>query len=68
MDGLAAVAVLQEGICPDCGQPLKVLYHNHKGKPVRWSRAIDAVYLNIWSAKEIAGSGYYRIPLVENNS
>ncbi len=60
---LQVVSKLQEGICPDCGQPLKVLYHNHKtGKPVYWSRPVDSVYLGIWSAQEIAGTGYYRIP------
>lgn len=67
--GLTAVSKLQEGTCPDCGRPLKVLHHNRKtGKPVLWSRAVDSVYLDIWSAKEIAGSGYYWVPQVENNS
>ncbi len=66
--GLEVVGNLQKGTCPDCGQPLKVLYHNHQGKPVQWSKAVDSVYLNIWDAKEISGSGYYRIPNVENNS
>jgi len=27
VEGLEAVASLQGGVCPDCGQPLKVLYH-----------------------------------------
>ena len=63
VEGLEAVSKLQEGRCPDCGQPLKVLYHNHKtGKPVQWSRPVDSVYLELWQAQEIAGSGYYRIP------
>jgi len=63
IDGLQAVSNLQAGICPDCGQPLKVLYHNHKtGRPVLWSRPVDKTYLDLWRAKEIAGSGYYRIP------
>lgn len=63
VSGLEAVSKLQEGVCPDCGLPLKVLYHNHKtGKPVQWSRPVDSVYLGIWQAEEIAGSGYYRIP------
>lgn len=61
--GLEAVASLQTGICPDCGQPLKVLYHNHKtGKPVQWSRPVDSFYLNMWQAEQIAGTDYYRIP------
>lgn len=61
--GLQMVSNLQEGVCPDCGRPLRVLYHDHKtGKPVQWSRPVDSVYLNIWSAQEIAGSGYFRIP------
>jgi len=63
IDGLQAVSSLQDGICPDCGQPLKVLYHNHKtGKPVLWSRPVDSTYLVLWNAEEIAGSGYFRIP------
>ncbi|MBU1067845.1 hypothetical protein KKE60_08665 [Patescibacteria group bacterium] len=61
--GLQAVSKLQDGVCPDCGQPLKVLYHNHKtGKPVIWAGLVDSTYLDIWRAEEIAGSGYYRIP------
>jgi len=61
--GLEAVRSLQEGVCPDCGQPLKVLYHNRKtDKPVHWAKAVDSVYLLIWGAREIAGTGYYRIP------
>jgi hypothetical protein len=63
VEGLDAVSNLQAGVCPDCGQPLKVLYHNHEtGKPVLWSRPVDSTYLDIWGAEEIAGSGYYRIP------
>ncbi|TET41946.1 MAG: hypothetical protein E3J60_03450 [Dehalococcoidia bacterium] len=61
--GLEAVSKLQEGLCPDCGQPLKVLYHNHRtGQPVQWSRPVDSIYLDIWGAQEISGTGYYRIP------
>ena len=64
--GLRAVSKLQEGICPDCGEPLKVLRtrHDKKGNEVevRWSRPVDGFYLDIWQATEIAGSGYYRIP------
>ncbi|KKM05705.1 hypothetical protein LCGC14_1751360, partial [marine sediment metagenome] len=63
VDGFQAVSCLQEGVCPDCGQPLKVLRYNHKtGKPVQWSRPVDSVYLDLWQAEEISGSGYYRIP------
>jgi hypothetical protein len=60
--GLQAVEKLQAGICPDCGRPLKVWHHSHKGEPVRWSEPVDSTYLLIWSAVEIAGTGYYRIP------
>lgn len=59
--GLGAVSSLQQGICPDCGRPLKAIRHNH-GKPVLWSRPIDSIYLKLWDAREISGSGYYRIP------
>ena len=63
VEALEAVSSLQEGICPDCGQPLRVLYHNRRtGKAVQWSRPIDATYLDIWQAEEISGTGYYRIP------
>ena len=63
IDGLAAVGNLQEGICPDCGQPLKTLYHSHNtGQPVQWTKPVDSLYLTLWNAEEIAGSGYYRIP------
>jgi hypothetical protein len=60
--GLEAVSGLQQGICPDCGKPLRVLHHSHTGQPVQWSQPIDSTYLLIWGAKEIAGTGYYRIP------
>ena len=54
--------LVNAGICPDCGQPLKKLYHNHKtDKDVFWSRPVDSIYLDIWQAEEIAGTGYYRI-------
>ncbi|GAI05908.1 unnamed protein product, partial [marine sediment metagenome] len=62
VSGLGAVTNLQKGVCSDCGRPLKVLYHNPKGKPVHWTKAVDSVYLGLWGAEEIAGSGYYRIP------
>lgn len=63
VSGLAAVAHLQGGICPDCGQPLKALYHNHDtGRPVQWTKPVDSIYLTLWDAKEINGTGYYRIP------
>ncbi len=62
--GLAAVVNLQAGVCPDCGQPLKALRHDHiRGRPVYWTQPIDSVYLDIWKAQEIAGSGYYRVPM-----
>lgn len=60
--GLQAVDKLQAGICPDCGKPLKVWHHNDTGQPVRWSKPVDSTYLLIWSAVEIAGTGYYRLP------
>ena len=66
IDGLAAVGNLQEGVCPDCGQSLKTIYHNHAGQPVQWTRPIDSMYLTLWNAEEIAGSGYYRIPHCEH--
>jgi len=62
VDGLAVIEKLCSGACPDCGEPLKVLSHNARGDPVRWTRAVDAVYLSAWGAEEIAGTGYYRIP------
>lgn len=63
IEGLAMVNNLQNGICPDCGQPLKTLYHSHKtGQPVQWTKPVDSIYLMLWNAEEIAGSGYYRIP------
>lgn len=62
VSGLEVVAKLQSGICPDCGQPLRTLYHNHAGKAVQWTKPVDSTYLVLWDAQEIAGSGYYRIP------
>lgn len=61
--GLQAVEKLQAGMCPDCGKPLKVWHHSHTGKPVQWSKPVDSTYLLIWSAVEIAGTGYYRVPV-----
>ena len=61
--GLEAVSSLQQGICPDCGRPLKAIRHNSgSGAPVVWSRPVDSVYLKLWDAREISGTGYYRIP------
>lgn len=71
--GLQAVSKLFEDRCPDCGEALKVLYHNkvrvkvdgkwkYELKPVHWSRPVDSTYLDLWQAKEISGTGYYRIP------
>ena len=63
IEGLEAVSSLQEGVCPDCGEPLEVLYYNRKtGKPVQWSKPVDSIWLIIWGAEEIAGTDYYRIP------
>jgi len=62
VEGLDVIDSLVSGICPDCGQPLKVLHHDARGHPVHWTRAVDAVYLDVWGAQEIAGTGYYRIP------
>ena len=68
VEGLQAVSRLQGGICPDCGQPLKVLYHNlETGQPVLWSRPVSSVYLDIWQAREIGMTGYCRIPYREWN-
>ena len=68
VQGLTAVSSLQTGICPDCGQPLKTLYHSHTtGQPVQWTRPVDSTWLAIWGAEEISGSGYYRIPHKEWN-
>ena len=61
-ESLRPVARLQEGWCPDCGCRLKVRGRSRKGKPVVWTPPVDAVYLGIWKAQEIAGSGYYRLP------
>lgn len=61
--GLESVSCLQSGFCPDCGLPLKVIkYDKRMGAAVCWSRPVDAVYLTIWNAEEIDGTGYYRIP------
>lgn len=55
---------LQKGICPDCGRSLRTLYENEDGKPIKWTRPIDTTWITaIWDGKEIADSGYYRIPL-----
>ena len=62
VEGLAVVDSLTSGICPDCGQPLKVLHHDARGHPVHWTRAVDSAHLLAWGAVEIAGTGYYRIP------
>ena len=61
-ESLRPVTQLQEGWCPDCGCRLKVRGRSRNGKPVVWTRPVDAVYLDIWKAQEIAGSGYYRLP------
>lgn len=64
VDGLGAVMHLQAGLCPDCGRPLKALRHDHiRGRPVYWTQPIESTYLEAWGAREIAGSGYYRIPV-----
>lgn len=61
--GLALVASLQKGVCPDCGRPLRALHYNRTtGVGVVWSMPVDSVYLKLWGAREVAGTGYYRIP------
>jgi len=67
LDGLLDIGKLQGGKCPDCGQPLKTLYHAHDGHEVKWSRPIDSTWLTIWNAEEIAGTGYYRLPHTEGD-
>lgn len=62
LEGLEAVARLQEGVCPDCGRPLCCRHISRRtGKPVYWSKPTEAIWLQIWDAVEIAGTGYYRI-------
>jgi hypothetical protein len=65
-EGLQAVSQLQSGMCPDCGRPLKVLRCRGPGRECRWSGAVDAVWLKVWSAREINGTGYYRVPVCED--
>jgi len=66
--GLEAVSSLQGGVCPDCGRPLRMLHHSHEtGRPVYWTKPVDSIYLDIWGAQEIAGTGYYRIPWQAHN-
>lgn len=61
-EGLAAVAEIQENKCPHCHSVLKQLGVSAKtGKPVYWSRPINTKWLDVWQAKELAGSGYYEI-------
>lgn len=83
VEGLTAIDKLESGVCPCCGQPLRILhYKTHKDKhgvrrlvlkdgkpvPVRWTKPVDArVSLDAWRAVEIAGTGYYRIPACEPN-
>jgi hypothetical protein len=67
VDGLLAVGKLQGGHCPDCGCDLKTLYHAHDGHEVKWSKPIDSTWLTVWNAEEIAGTGYYRIPVGDWN-
>ncbi len=60
---LEAVIKLQQGICPDCGLPLKVIGYNRKtGKPLCWSRPVESTYLLSSGAQAIAGTSYYREP------
>jgi len=59
---IMAVSKLQKNICPECGKPLKTLGYNFRtGRPVKWTRPIDSIYLMLWSATEIAVTGYYRL-------
>lgn len=49
-DRPAALAVLEKGICPKCGEPVK------------WaSKPVDSIWLMIWSARHLKG-GYYELP------
>lgn len=69
IDGLLEASKLQGGVCPDCGQPLKTLYCSRvDGHEVKWSQPVDAAWLIVWNAQEIAGTGYYRIPDTEWNN
>lgn len=52
---------LQGGICPICGQDLKVLHRHDDGKPVYWSQPVDSKWLELWGAEEYEGTGYYVI-------
>lgn len=46
----AVVAMLEQGFCPKCGEPIK------------WgSEPVDSIWLMIWGAREIGG-GYYELP------
>jgi hypothetical protein len=63
--GLLEASKLQQGICPDCGQPLKTIGHRHNGQSVQWTRPVDTTWLTIWGAQEIGNTGYYRIPQSE---
>ncbi|MDD5486848.1 MAG: hypothetical protein PHW65_04775 [Dehalococcoidales bacterium] len=62
-EDIKTIISFSEGLCPICGEPLKVLYHNHKtGEPVRWTQPVDSIFLNIWGAEEIGDTGYFSIP------
>lgn len=61
---ILAINKLQDGKCPDCGMPLKILGKNKKtGHEIRWTKPVDTAWLIIWDAEEIAETGYYRIPV-----
>jgi len=58
--GYMMVVDIQKGICPVCGEKLKVIKTSRcTGKSVRWSRPISSAWADIWKAKEIAGTGYF---------
>lgn len=61
VDGLLQASQLQQGVCPDCGQPLRTLGHAKDGHTVKWTKPVDSTWLIIWGAEEIADTGYYRI-------
>ena len=45
---LQAVAKLEDGLCPECGEP------------VEWAKPVAVAWLKVWQAKPIGG-GYYRL-------
>lgn len=58
---LTDIVHLQSGRCPVCGLSLKLVKMNGN-IPVRWSKPIDARYLDTCHAAPIGNTGYYEIP------